>query len=121
MKTKYYFVVLSSSLNSKLFSLTLDKDRDTYSHIRELIESKNEPLYVLRLSIDQSKFKTTGTRARSSEDRVRERKNILNEMKNLNLNEDDDDDEEENDEDMLVKAEEMLIREEDVEGQAFKV
>jgi len=28
------------SLNSKLFSLTLNKDKDDYSHLKELIESK---------------------------------------------------------------------------------
>ena len=36
-------------------------------------------------------------RAKSNEDKFRERKNILNEMKNLNLNEDDDEENDEND------------------------
>lgn len=35
----------------------------------------------------------TGNRARSSEERTREKKNILNEMKNLNISDGDDEDE----------------------------
>ena len=92
----------SSSLNSKLFSLTLNKDKDDYSHLQELIESQNK----LRIN--------NNNRARSSEEKIRERKNILNEMKNLNINSDDEEEDEENSEE--DEREEIFI-----EPAAFKL
>jgi len=94
--------VSSLSLNSKLFSLTLNKDKDDYSHLQELIENQNK----LRIN--------NNNRARSSEEKIRERKNILNEMKNLNINSDDEEEDEEN-------SEEDDIEEIIIESSAFKL
>jgi len=82
------------SLNSKLFSLTLNKDKDDYSHLKELIENQNK--------------------MRDDAAKVRERKNILNEMKNLNINSDDEEEDEENSEE--DDFEEIII-----EPTAFKL
>jgi len=94
--------VSSLSLNSKLFSLTLNKDKDDYSHLQELIENQNK----MRIN--------NNNRARSSEEKIRERKNILNEMKNFNINSDDEEEDEENSEEDDI--EEILI-----EPSAFKL
>ncbi len=98
------------TLNSKLFSLTLNKDKDDYRHFKELIESNgNEKMISSNLLLDQNKMKNNDDAAK-----VRERKNILNEMKNLNINSDDEEEDEEN-------SEEDDIEEIIIEPTAFKL
>jgi hypothetical protein len=71
-----------------MFSLTFDKDKTDYTHLKEIIDSIR---FEYCLSLENSSL--YGSNTKYCEDKSREKKNILDEMEHLNIREDDEEDE----------------------------
>jgi len=75
-------------INKKMFSLTLNKDKNDYSHLQELLEKQSKIAY---------------NRVKGQDDKAREKKNILNEMQNLSINDDDESESDMRHKDQILK------------------